>query len=277
MLSWQEVVQNYLRHTDKVKRVTGLLSHYFNITHFQYRRIDCNGQFVVLGNRPDWFEHYVGEQFFTGDPFMKHPKSYRPGFCLTEGNNTEGYGKIWRANVEIFNIDMVAIYIVKCNGYVEMYGFSSNRQNSCLRDLYLNDHALLKRFASFFRKELDSSILKLVEAPVFLPYLKGNDFNSVLVNPGIKKDLRRAFLCDLGFNSAVSQFEQLSRRECQCLYRLKKGLTAKEIALELNLSHRTIEFYLENIKGKLACRDRREMISLAADYNDLGLFSQESL
>lgn len=67
-------------------------------------------------------------------------------------------------------------------------------------------------------------------------------------------------------------FEQktykLTLREAQCLYYSSHGHSAKQIAKELNLSYRTIEAYLENIKIKLKCRNKLHLLS-GIDINDL--------
>lgn len=59
---------------------------------------------------------------------------------------------------------------------------------------------------------------------------------------------------------------KLSKRESECLYYLLKGSSAKQIALKLNLSYRTIETYVSHLKDKFNCRTR---IELVCKINDL--------
>lgn len=54
----------------------------------------------------------------------------------------------------------------------------------------------------------------------------------------------------------------LSAREKQCAHYLLNGMTAKEIGLKLGLSFRTIEAYIENMKMKLRCRNKIELVIL---------------
>lgn len=56
-----------------------------------------------------------------------------------------------------------------------------------------------------------------------------------------------------------------SQRELQCLRWTARGKTAKQIARILNLSHRTIEVYLENIKTKLNVKTKNELIDKVFD------------
>lgn len=57
----------------------------------------------------------------------------------------------------------------------------------------------------------------------------------------------------------------LTPRECDCLYALASGRTVKTVARELYLSHRTVEFYLKNLKAKFGCSNKGELLALVAE------------
>ena len=54
----------------------------------------------------------------------------------------------------------------------------------------------------------------------------------------------------------------LTEREAQCAAFLMVDCTLKEIGACLNLSPRTIEFYVNNMKQKLNCLNRQHLIDL---------------
>lgn len=58
----------------------------------------------------------------------------------------------------------------------------------------------------------------------------------------------------------------LSPQLMQCAKLLIRGKTAKAIAAELNLSRRTVEYYLENIKVKLNVSNKSELIEKLINY-----------
>ncbi len=60
----------------------------------------------------------------------------------------------------------------------------------------------------------------------------------------------------------------LSKRQIECAKLLLQGMKVKQIAAYLNLSPRTIETYLDNIKIKLNCQNRTELIIKLSDYVD---------
>ena len=56
---------------------------------------------------------------------------------------------------------------------------------------------------------------------------------------------------------------QLTERESECLFYLLRGKSTKFIANILNISCRTIEFHIDNIKAKFSCRSKSELICTA--------------
>lgn len=74
------------------------------------------------------------------------------------------------------------------------------------------------------------------------------------------------------FDATVNQIQKdipiqihFSPREAQCIHHLLRGKTAKQIAYELNLSYRTVEFYIMNLKKKLNVTTRSDLIEQLID------------
>lgn len=59
----------------------------------------------------------------------------------------------------------------------------------------------------------------------------------------------------------------LTRRELTCISWLIKGKSANEIGLLLNISKRTVETYIENIKRKFKCHKITELAYLIGKYS----------
>ncbi len=71
-------------------------------------------------------------------------------------------------------------------------------------------------------------------------------------------NIKRA--CYKNFNDVVIDGIKLSKREAECLYLLAKGKMTKEIGYILNLSARTVEYYISNMKDKLNCCSRSQLL-----------------
>lgn len=65
------------------------------------------------------------------------------------------------------------------------------------------------------------------------------------------------------FDSILKKASSLTEREKACLNLLVKGNTSRETAAVLFISPRTVEYYFENIKNKLACSNKKEVFSIA--------------
>lgn len=74
-------------------------------------------------------------------------------------------------------------------------------------------------------------------------------------------------LCDALSNNNLylgSNFNNkyLTKRETEILYYVVLGYTAKKIGKILNISHRTVEVYVDCLKSKLNCRSKAEIIGV---------------
>jgi len=69
-----------------------------------------------------------------------------------------------------------------------------------------------------------------------------------------KRDLRTYYLGDKFPNI------YLTKREAECVFWLIQCRTISETGLKMGLSPRTVEFYIRNLKLKLDCKNKRELL-----------------
>lgn len=53
----------------------------------------------------------------------------------------------------------------------------------------------------------------------------------------------------------------LTNQQSKCLLLLMQGKTAKMIGRELQISHRTVEYYFDKIRNQLGCRSNKELVA----------------
>jgi DNA-binding CsgD family transcriptional regulator len=63
----------------------------------------------------------------------------------------------------------------------------------------------------------------------------------------------------------------LSVRERQILERVAQGQSAKEVAVDLGIAHRTVERHIENARYKMRARNKTHMIAKAVLAGELVL------
>ncbi len=267
-MDWERIVQKYqVGHSDKIRRATRPLRERFGIGYFTYHKIDRQGKYTVLVDRPDWAEHYVGEKFYLDDPFLSQPEAFSSGISLLQIREGEE-NRILKAGKEKFGLDLGALLIEKGEEGVEFFGFCGSRKESALEKLYLNHPSLMRAFGRHFKKEMAKELLAMQIEAGSLKDLKGKTyFRKAPVEPDLPKEELLAFLDDLKIGAPG--FGLLSRRERECVALLLKGMSARETARELGLSPRTVECYFETIKAKLSCQTKQEVFSTALSMKEL--------
>lgn len=68
------------------------------------------------------------------------------------------------------------------------------------------------------------------------------------------------------YGRTAGEYQNLSRRESECLSWLAQGKTTWEIGRILEISERTAEFHISNIVDKLDCRNRQHALAKAITH-----------
>lgn len=67
----------------------------------------------------------------------------------------------------------------------------------------------------------------------------------------------------------------LTQREADCMLQMLRGKSIEGIAKAILLSPRTVEFYVKNIKRKMSCRTKFELIDMILDSDFLSHFKNK--
>jgi LuxR family transcriptional regulator, quorum-sensing system regulator SolR len=149
--------------------------------------------------------------------------------------------------------------------YFEIHGFGLPKIKCNLKDYLRITTDILHKFIIYFHAK-------------FINVISRCDSNRIVLSnrpSSSKKTVRSKQIRDkINFNKFDKLFETrhfclkgilVKKREMQCLESLTKGKSAKQIAIELNISYRTVESYLESLKSKLGCNYRSELIKIFYD------------
>ena len=234
----------------------------FGITHFGCIRIFEDGQFLRIANNPEWTRRYFECEFYNdldlysikqvpinhfrfmpliGAPFNKH--------CM--------------ALCSEFNLWNFLLIYERFSDYGDFWFFGTTKNNTEIINFYLNNKSLLKHFTYYFKNKASDLFIKnepsnLIRTNV-LP-LQEEAKESKNIESFIKDIAHKKYYLD-GKHLGKS----LYKREFQSLFFFSQGKTMKEIGEKMQLSPRTIETYINNIKSKLECHTRGELCSIV--YN----------
>ncbi|MBA2649585.1 MAG: helix-turn-helix transcriptional regulator [Legionella sp.] len=130
--------------------------------------------------------------------------------------------------------------------------FLYSATNSCNKSVFLTFKGPLWN--------INKKIVGVYGIDTFIDLFDEKSYLPILEKAGIPindfKNLKSTIISQDSFKKN----KNLTSRQYDCLYYLARGMTIKEIALQLKLSARTVEHYLEAIKDKLNCRTRSELI-----------------
>ncbi len=253
---------------EKIKKSCTPLYDYFSISHFSYVKITSSGHFTCLTSRPDWIEHYFGENFQLIQPHFRHPSDYKSGIGLPGLIQDQQYQNAMQVAQSKFQIHPGILLTQKTDNYVEFTSFEVKQSNPILNELLINEIPLLKKFTQKFRQENKYLFNLLDEDQIDLADIMGNNFQfnkDPFVTTRLSKNM---CLKELGLG--LDRNVNLSSREIEVLHLLLLGASANFVAEELFLSKRTVEHYIEKLKDKLLCYSKMELISKARELEQLG-------
>ncbi len=249
---------------DKLKSICEPLE-LLGIKAFCYGRLFKDGTYLRLGTNKDW-NQYVFQNVF----------SYTPTFqkVINEAEINKFHCFLWPlANYEndtllsqLYNLNIWhGINVIENLGNsIECYGFAADRYTDNMGNFYLNNKELLEQFIIYFRvkaKDLIDSTNK--EKLCFLnspleDYVSLKSENE----KRIKDYINLIKVARTPVISKEGKVIYLSEQQNKCLLSLKEGKTTKEIAKDLNLSPRTVETYINQVKIKTGFQRKSELICM---------------
>jgi LuxR family quorum-sensing system transcriptional regulator SolR len=220
------------------------------ITVFNYYRIYFDGRVVRLSSDQAWTEHYFEKNYMNT---MTVPKDYIMKPLNYYVWLTEDCPEMLLDAALNFDTSNGITLAVKHPEYIEYFCFATTLQNTrIINQFYLNNLDVLHKYGLEFLGHA-KNILKRAEKNTLQ-----------IINPEVcHADCRPA---NLGLDGSLQSAITLTNRQSECARLLLQGKKYKEIAVELNLSTRTIESYIDILKNKLQCQNRTELALKLVEY-----------
>lgn len=263
---WDYPLRKHHKLCDQIRPLITPLVDAFGISHFSYFFVTQEGHSACLSSHPAWLEHYLYQELFLHNPFLKAPQLIPEGVFFMKSIKDPGYLET-KKQAKTFGIEDSIVLTSKKEGKLHGFSFGLNAHEKNYT-LFVNELPLLKRFCFEFQRRAEKSLRELASDPIDIrPFLGGKFYKRKEDKFHLSKEKRAHFLAQLKVNTPV-----LSEREKECLSLYLKGETARSIADSLELSHRTVESYLESTKYKLNCYQKTDLLKKAQELQDYGLF-----
>ncbi len=151
------------------------------------------------------------------------------------------------------------VIIDRIEDYFRLVCFGTKGDKKTVINYFLNSLTMLKRFIGYFEEAGEHLISYYYsDGPkIIMPHYADKLTLS-------DEDRRQLNSVDDWFFAVPSapntRFSIVTEREKECLALLSQGYTMKRAALKLNISHRTVEQHLRNIKDKLNLHTKNQLV-----------------
>ena len=252
--------------TGKVKEICKPLFEMFDISFFRYVRAYQDRTRFVLATDHEWLEKYFDMNHYLYEfvNFDVWPQDNFSGTSLWSGcRENHQMCKIWNHFKEHKDFTHNLVIYQKRDNICELFDFFTKETNYHLVALYLTNIDVFKHFTYLF-KEKAKDIIKLADARRFKVPRSAEKYHKPDWITGLLPSDRQLVLDKMHIKryylSGRYDGVFISEKELDCLRQLVKGKTQEEIGKELNISRRTVEYRLNNLKSKLHCQNQAELV-----------------
>ncbi len=202
-----------------------------DLDHLNYIHRDKNGLVTYLCSNQQWLSHYFKKSYPKIGAFEQNKNLATYKYILWTG--LDHNDPILVDSKEMLGVEYGITIIKHEHDGIDFYNIGSKTSDSSIINKYVNNLDQYENFILAFKEKADSIIRTAKN-------LKLN------VNTNHNIDEKRKdgqYFGDL----------YLTNRELDCINYLSRGKTAEEIAIILNISRRTVETHINNIKNKMNC------------------------
>jgi DNA-binding CsgD family transcriptional regulator len=240
---------------DKVRRFVDPLEQAFGINHFWYYKISHSGNYTYFGTHAKWSEFCFDKAMLKHFSCLRDPQIIPQGISFMKANADQDFKEVLDNAWNRFNINFTINVVERKKEGIEAFGFATKFNDPLAEQRLINEFSLLRFFITEFKKAHTKLFDIMDSHQINLPKYFGQTFyerpKMVDFSPN-----REYFLKKMGF----MPFTTLTPKEKEILTFIARGFPASFIAKSLNLSRRTVENYIANIKTKLNCNSKVELI-----------------
>ncbi len=250
MSDLKDIVKRHsMKHYRTLRKICAPLD-CLDIPVFSYYRIDREGEFAALTNDPEPLDYYYSKERYLLNPYLSDPRLFRSGYTISPFDFDPDACRVFQNE---FDMHCYFILLQRRGESIEAFLFANHDSDPSKTIQLLSKIDLLHTFASYFRREAKSLIAEVIKDRFNLKKEKKEKFQA--------SDPSLWVSCQ---NSVVSKFMKdiapLSQQEWRCLELFKQGYSSQATASILKLSMRTVEYYFENIKSKLGCSSKWDLL-----------------
>lgn len=217
----------------------------YGIKFLTFRRIYNDGKMLHFSNNLSWLEHSFKCHFWQSTSSIQRIKKIKIDSQYAHIWNSSDTDYVYQAMYEYNLCNGLTIYDKRAK-YVDLWAFATDRNNTEIFDLYINDLHIIKQFILYLHDKGYS---------LFFPknsqlFIKNDKIINLSEEPGIALQQNKEIFDIKRYYYDENYDNYLTKKEFSCLYLISNGKSYKEISKILNVSIRTVETHINSIKTK---------------------------
>ena len=244
---------------DEVKNIVKPLEELLDINYFCFRRIYNNGKHIVLTTNPEWLVRYYNNKYYLKKETKKTGAigNFYPVIWdyIIDKNKFSDNAMIDARNHN-FAHSLSLKYIAQ--EYMDLYSLSVPIDCNQVNEKYLRYYESIKKFIFYFQSNAAILINKAEKTPIDTHSSEESKLDNILSEIDKFEQQIKITQLNLNLNGSIIK---LTMTETKYLKELALGLSSKGIAKKLNVSTRTVETHIDNLKLKLGVYSKSLIIS----------------
>ena len=230
------------------------------ITFFSHTRIFNDGSRIDIHNNAKMIEEF----YYGADRMYEHytpeidPQSTQENILLLDSLEDNASFQFLR---EGYDIDHMLAKIDKHDSYCDVWNFGTNKNNKDIKQVYFNHLDILILFTFLYLDKCNDLIKQCEQDPILIRRNIVDTNTAVRANKHYT-DIRKRLVSKIEryYLNGGASCEYLTQTEFECCQWIYCGKTSEEIAMIFSRSKRTIEKHIENIKNKLGCYNKSQLV-----------------
>lgn len=264
-------LEKYIKLTsvDIIKNICSEFFRKMDLHYLLYIRHYPNNDRLWLTTHGEWTKHYFEKGYQYISAFEFQSVQFPAGYYLWQ--TLPGQDVFNEARFH-FDIDHGITVVHQLADSIEFTHLAARRSDYHITNNYLNNMNLINQFILSFRDQA-KDLIAIAQANMLpsreILRLENSSHDGILEKFTKCNKTEHSIYGKKKMLSANYQNIHLTCREVECIELLKKGKTALDISLILNISKRTVESHIENIRKKLNCYNNFQlgyMISKIDNY-----------
>jgi DNA-binding CsgD family transcriptional regulator len=260
-----------LNSCNDIQQICSPLFELLNAHGFTIQRMYKDGGRFYYSNSPKWVENFFNKNYLLASSFRKFSRLETFTLWKHWPREDNAFHSLMHDARENFNYDNGIVIIRSYEDYMDVYTIRGYNETDIINNMYLNYYAYINKFLDYFELKASDLINSAEKNKIFI-----SEDEVIADNIPLSCYKKEQFLDSLQSAESYSRSKAnrlminsttfLAPQESECLTRLVKGMTVKQIAKDLHLSPRTVEGYLRNIKMKTNCYSRTELIKYITKF-----------